>query len=462
MDAKTFPNVLLLVLLTGLSLPAFPGCATKNKTISAPVEPPASFSESGERVVPERWWTSLSDSALSAAIDTALHSNFNLMTAWQRLQAAQAIVDRESSALFPDLEGTAQAGVTRFFDSGQDEDHLSVGLSSVYEVDLWGRIDSQIEAEALRAVATLNDYQAAALSLSAEVVRVWYQLAEAKNQVQLIDNQIETNRKVLDLLESRFGSGQIRGVDILRQRQLLEATREQKIYAEAAVQVLQHQLAVLMGTSPQKSLAFAPQALPELPPLPETGIPVDLVRRRPDVLRAFHLLQAADQDLAAAISNQYPRLSLSASLSTSADNAGNLFEDWALSFAGNLIAPILYGGELQAEVDRISAVKQQRLYEYGQTILTAFREVEDALIREKKQRESLETIKRQIALAQKAYEQLRVQYINGSNNFLDVLTALAEIQQLRRSLLTERLNLVEYRISLYRALAGSFVTDRER
>ncbi len=200
--------------------------------------------------------------------------------------------------------------------------------------------------------------------------------------------------------------------------------------------------------------------MPELPAMPETGLSTELVQRRPDVQSAFNRLKAADRDLASAISNQYPRLTISASISTSANSAGNLFEDWVTSFAGNL-APIFYGGELSAEVDRTEAVKQQRLYEYGQTILVAFREVENALVQEKKQIESIESIERQVELARQAYDQLRVQYLNGTSNYLDVLTALDEVQQLQRDLLTARLTLVEYRVALYRALAGSFETQRE-
>jgi NodT family efflux transporter outer membrane factor (OMF) lipoprotein len=430
--------------------------------VAPPVDTPEAFSDTGGEAVPNRWWTVFEDEPLSTAVDSSLASNLNLRTAWQRLQAAEAVVDRESSALFPDLEGSAQGSVSRTPDEAfQEAENLELGLSSVYEVDLWGRIRSRIEAERFRAEATLADYQTASLSVAAEVVRTSYRLAEARNQLELVEQQIETNLTVLDLLENRFGTGQIRSVDILRQQQLVESTREQRTLEESRLGVLEHQLAVLLGRPPQDSIAAVPDSLPDLPPLPETGIPTDLVRRRPDVQSAFNLVRAADRELASAISNQYPRLTLSASASSAADNAGSLFEDWALSFAGNLLAPIFYGGELRAEVDRTEAVKEQRLLEYGQTVLVAFQEVEDALIQETKQRESIQFLEEQVDLATQAYDQLQVQYLNGTTNYLDVLTALDEVQQLRRDLLTARLILVEDRIALYRALAGSFETARE-
>ncbi|NBC02688.1 MAG: efflux transporter outer membrane subunit [Bacteroidetes bacterium] len=447
-----------LIIFLGIVLFLFSGCKTQSD-LTDPVEIPGSFSESGVELVPAKWWTSFDDNRLSTVIDSAMSSNFTLLTAWERLRAAEAVVDRESSLLFPTLEATGSARADRFSDSYRDTEQLQLGLSSSYEIDLWGRIGSTIDAEQFRAQATLYDYQTAALSLTAEITRTWYRLADAQNQLALVNEQINTNLTVLELLNNRFEIGQIQSVDVLRQQQLVEATREQRTYAEARVQTLEHQLAVLLGRTPQSGVDLRPEDLPQLAPLPSAGLPTDLVQKRPDVRSAYASLRAADNDLAAAISNQYPRFSISASASTAAESAGALFEDWATSFAGNLLAPIFYGGELRAEVDRNEALKNQRLYEYGQTILTAFREVEDALIQEKKQVESIESIERQLELASQSYRQLRIQYLNGSGNYLDVLTALDDIQQLRRDLLTAQLTLVEYRISLYRALAGSFETE---
>lgn len=441
-----------------MALLIFTSCRS-HQEISSPIDVPESFSESGSKLVPDEWWRSFSDTQLNTVVDSALASNFTLLTAFERLRAAEAVVDRESSALFPSFEATGSAEVNRYSDRSQDSEQLQLGLSSSYEIDLWGRIGSTIDAEQFRAQATYFDYQTAALSLTAEIVRTWYRLADAQNQLALVNEQIDTNLTVLQLLTNRFEIGQIQSVDVLRQQQLVEATREQQTYAQARVQTLEHQLAVLLGQPPQNNIEYRPGDLPQLPPLPNAGVPTDLVQNRPDVRSAFASLMAADNDLAAAISNQFPRLTISASASTAAESAGGLFEDWAMSFAGNLLAPIFYGGELRAEVDRNEAVKNQRLYEYGQTILTAFQEVEDALILEKKQVESITSIERQLELANQAYRQLRVQYLNGSGNYLDVLTALDGIQQLRRDLLSARLTLVEYRISLYRALAGSFETE---
>ncbi len=437
------------------------GCAAQKSTVSLPQEPPESFSIEGTADRPQQWWTAFDNEQLNAAVDSALASNFNVRVAWERLRAARAVTDRESAGLLPDLQASAGGETSTSERDFQGSEDLQLGLSSVYEVDLWGNIRSRIDAERFRAQATLADYQTAAISLSAEVVTTWYELAEAHNQLDLVQEQIETNQNVLDLLENRFGAGQVRGVDILRQRQLVESAREQREYVRARMQVLEHELSVLMGRPPQDSLRPAPEQLPEPPPLPETGVPMDLVQRRPDVQSAFYRLRAADRELAAAISDQYPQLTLTASATAAGSSASSLFQDWALSFAGGLLAPIFQGGALRAEVDRTAAVKQERLYAYGHTVLTAFREVEDALIQEQTQRQAIQDIEEQLELAEQSYDQLLVQYFNGATDYLDVLTALDEVQQLRRDLLSAELTLLEFRVALYRALAGPFHTDRQ-
>lgn len=434
-------------------------CAPWSEDTSLPTEPPSSFSASGSAELPARWWRAFGDAELDRLVEEALRSNFDLATAWERLREAQAIADRESAERFPEIDAFAEAGVQR--PERADSERLRLGLSAQYEVDLWGRLQSRSEAERYRAEASRADYHTAALSLSAEVTRTWYQLVEERRQIELVRDQIQTNEEVLELLETRLGTGQVRSVDILRQRQLLESTWEQKTLSEARVRVLEHQLAVLLGRAPQRGVDAARDRLPALPPLPAAGVPGELVRRRPDLRRAHRELLAADRDLAAAISNRFPRLTISASVATAEGGATSLFQDWILSLAGNLLAPLFDGGARAAEVERQRAVVQQRLHQYGQVALNAFREVEDALAQEEKQRERIQHLEEQLRLANKSYEQLQVEYFNGVGNYIDVLTALADQQQLRRDLLAAERELLEFRVALYRGLAGSFETDRE-
>lgn len=455
------------------------GCASSRDGVEAPVQTTDSFSASGETAAPDRWWTAFDDAGLNAAVDTALANNFDLRAAWERLRAAQAVVDRASASLLPRLEATAGASATERSDANAErtgdgsgggsgggepgarapaDTDLRLGAVATYEVDLWGRLRSRVDAERFRADASRAAYETARLTLAAEITRTWYQRAEARSQVALAREQVETNAQVLDLLEERFRTGQIRRVDVLRQRQLLESTREALAFAESREAVIEHQLAVLLGRSPLADSPLAPSAsadaVPEPPPLPDAGVPAALVERRPDVRAAFFDVRAADADLAAALNDRYPRLTLTASASTASESTRDLFENWVASVAGDLLAPLFYGGELRAEADRAEAVRQEAVYRYGQTVLQAFQDVEDALVLERKQREQVASLREQTDLAQQAYDQLRVAYLNGAASYIDVLTALRDVQQLRRDVLTAERTLVEDRIALYRALAG--------
>lgn len=282
-------------------------------------------------------------------------------------------------------------------------------------------------------------------------------------QLQLIQEQLQTNEQVLALIRARFAGGQVRGVDILRQQQLIENTKEQKIGLEMQLEILLNQLAVLLGRPPgqefRNTFTVAAQ-LPELPPLPQTGIPLQLVNRRPDVLSAFNQLQAADRELAAAISNKYPRLNLSITTAVRSNTLEGLLASQAASLAASLLAPLFYGGQLNAEVDRAEAVRKQVTNFYGQTVLGAIQEVENTLIQEVKMEEQIAVMEEQVRLAERAFGQLRIEYLNGSIAYLDVLSTLAQQQQLRRGLIDARMTLLEIRIGLYRALAGGFGTER--
>ncbi|SDM20819.1 efflux transporter outer membrane subunit [Kriegella aquimaris] len=438
----------------------FFGCSPRYSNVALPIDDVQEFSYNGASVVEDKWWTSFEDERLNQLIDSALQSNFDLAATWQQFLAARATVSREASNKWPQIEASAQSAVNFPENDFTGGENTQLGLSATYELDLWGRIRTAVQAEKFRAEASLFDYRTAAISLSAEIASTWYQLQAAKKQLRITENQITTNEDIITLIRSRFVGGQIRAVDILRQAQLLESTKEQQIIFSTNVRLLENQLAVLLGKQPQLDMTFENIDLPELPVLPETGLPLELVRRRPDLQRSFSILLAADRDMAAAVRSKYPRISISGRGQLRANNFDNLFENWAYSLAGNILAPLFYGKQLSAEVERSLAIKQQRLYEYGQTTLEAFQDVEDGLVRDIMQKKRLENIGRQLELAEKSNKQLRVEFLNGFSPYLDVLLGLDQEQQLRRDYVSAQSQQIQIRIGLYRALAGGFDTDR--
>ena len=430
-----------------------------------PDEPPIpeaeQFSMKGTEALPERWWTVFEDEQLSLLIDSALSGNLDLATSWQRVEESRAIAKRQGSFLLPQVDLNVQSGLSRPEPDFAGGENTQVGLSASYEIDLWGRLRARRDAAGYRLEASLYDYQAAAISLSAEITSAWYQYLTAMQQIQLADEQMEVNEENLKLIRVRFAGGAAQGVDILRQQQLMEATKAQKINFETNAALFKNQLAVLTGLPPQNEIIFPTDSLPELPPLPETGLPLELVRRRPDIKQTYSQVLAADRDLAEAIGNKYPRISILSNAQLRSNEAINIFDNWAYNLGANIFAPIFSGGRLRAEVDRTEALKNQALYQFGQATLVAFREVEDAMVREVKQLEQIAILDKRLELSRRTNNQLRIEFINGQRDYLDLLLSLDQEQQLRRDRLSAGQDLILIRIALYRALAGSFSTEYE-
>lgn len=407
-------------------------------------------------MAPDRWWHAFEDPALNRQVELALGGNFDLAAALQRLRAARAVTRREASDLLPDLDGFVDLGHT--FRPQTNRTRSNWGLDASYQVDLWGQIQSRIDAERLRADATQNDYKTVALSLAAEVARTWYALVESRAQRNLLDEQLATNREGLEVVRQRFANGQGGSPDVLRQEQLVQSTLEQITVVQADIEVLEHQLAILTGQPPQGAHYDTGDQFPQLPAPPAVGLPSELLSRRPDVRADYLAFAAADRDVEAAVTDQYPRLNLTAALVNSAEQPEAVFRDWFLSIGGQLIGPLLDGGQRRAEVERTQAVRCQRFSEYRQTVLIALQEVEDGLALEHWQQERIERLEAQKRLAEDASSQLAQRYITGEASYLDILSANQSEQRLQRSLLAAQLDQILIRIGLYLALAGDFDT----
>lgn len=442
-------------------------CSTRDRTIQSTVPLPQAFSATGITKLSDRWWECFNDTELNSLVERALDGNLNLRIVWDRLNQTQAIARKQGASLWPSVNGQADASRTaeRKETANQEANtrqttyrtSLSLDLVASYEVDLWGRIRSAREAAILDVKATGAQLKAAAITLSAEVTSTWYQLVEQYGQIDLLRRQLKTNEDVLELVTLRFRSGQTGAADVLRQRQLVESVRGDLTTAESRATILEHQLAILTG-QPPNSLAIRRMAeLSPLPPIPDTGVPASLIQSRPDVQQAYYNVLAADRRVAEAMADRFPRVSLSAGVSTSSGAAlRDLFHNWMASLAANLIAPVFDAGLRRAEVERTQSVVSERLHAYEQTILTALNEIENALVQENKQRELIESLEKQAVLSGYVIERTRDSYTKGALDYLRVLDALLSQQSLQRNYLQAHRQLFDYRINLCRALGSGW------
>ncbi len=435
-----------------------------------PVDVPEAFSASGSLPRADRWWEDLEDPTLSSLIEEALRSSPDLATVADRLLQARAVARREGAPLLPALDATG--ATSRTWSDRPDAanpgsssggtvrtDDFRAGLSLSWELDVFGRLQATRDAARYDAASSEADLREAAIALSARVAGGWYEVVAQSRQLALLEAQIDTNQEILQLATMRFRTGQAGAADVLRQRQLVEQRRGERAQVAARARVAAHALAVLLGRAPSEVSLPDPESLPLPGPLPEAGLPAELLERRPDVRGAYLGALAADRRVAAARADRYPRLSLSASPGFDAEQLADLLDNWMAGLTANLVAPLFDGGRRTAEVDRTRALLSERIHTYGQVVLVAFREVEDALAQEREQRVLLGSLETQLVLAGQTLERLRDRYVKGAAAYLDVLDALSSQQTLERSLVTARQELLGFRIDLHQALAGGFLLD---
>ena len=441
----------------GLLFLAVGGCMYSVKEPARPVQIPDSFSATGAGLLQDKWWLAFKDNVLNGLIDRALTKNFDLLTAWDRLAQAQALAERTEASLWPQANLSAGAGRTRREANGVvDYSSLySVGVAASYEVDLWSELRSAQRAAWLDVQAQREAVDTAAITVAASIANTWYQLAEAKALVRIAREQIKTNQDVLKIVTFKWRKGAARAADVYRQRQLVASTEAQLITAEETVQLLQYALSVLIGEKPEAAWQQKSIESPSLPPIPDLGVPADVLLRRPDVRRSYQQVRAADERLASAIADQYPRISISAFAETSAIKVSDLFDDWLANLAANAVQPLFDRDQRKAEVRRQRAFVSERIHAWGQTILGALEEVEGALTRERQQTQLIKNIERRLELARLTYKRNRESFINGQIDYIRVLESLESLQALERNSATARRTLIQRRIDLYRSIAGS-------
>jgi NodT family efflux transporter outer membrane factor (OMF) lipoprotein len=333
---------------------------------------------------------------------------------------------------------------------------FSASVGAAYEVDLWKRVGSQAAGAALDAAAFRDDVEAMAISLAAEISEAWFDLVVQRAQRKLLAEQLETNQTFLELVELRFEQGLASALDVYQQRQQVVATRGQLTLVESAIAALGFRLAALVGQPPRSVVAGERDALPGMPELPGTGIPADLLERRPDVRAARRRVEAADHRVAVAVADRLPGLRLSGSTSLQDSNIAELIATPLWAIIASVTQPIFAGGRLKAEVERNRAIVEERLMQYGQVLLLAMTEVETALVQERQQLANIAALEEQVEIGKSALREARARYREGLIDYLPVLTSLQALQRVELSVLQARRQLLSHRIQLCRALGGTW------
>lgn len=416
----------------------------------SPAAPPDAVAEETEA-----WWLTFARDDLNELQLEALSQNLNLAQAWARLRQAEASARQAGADLYPSLNinaGTQQ----NWIDNGNTNiGDYSAGLVVSYELDIWGKIRAGQQAAAAEAVAKAEDLQSTGLTLSANVADLWIRIIELRNRIALLQRQLDVNQTQLELVELRFQTSRASSLDVYQQRQTIARTRSELPSTEAELAANEYALNLLLGNTATTPLIINWQETPSLAQLPNTGVPSDLIAQRPDVRAARLRIEQADWNVARARADRLPSIGLSANLNSNSEQFQNLFEDWLVGLAANLTAPILDGGRRKLEVQKQLAVVDEAIANYRLTVLTAHKEVEDALILEQKVSEQLAAVRTELELSRKTLDEARNRYAHGLSDYLNVTSALVSTQSLERSEITQIANQYKARIALHKALGGN-------
>ena len=222
----------------------------------------------------------------------------------------------------------------------------------------------------------------------------------------------------------------------------------------------------MLGKAPGATLPGATvTALPNVPPLPKTGVPGDILAHRPDVRSAQLRVLANDHRVGAALAGRFPALRLSGQAGLSIVNAaGDFLANPVWSVTAGLLAPVFDGGRLAAEHQRTKAALRESVLAWGQLVINALHEVDTAVARETQQRVHITALDVQLGLAIQTLDETRRRYAGGVGDFLPVLTAVAAVQRLQRQRLSAGRQLASHRVSIHRALGGTWmnkITERK-
>jgi NodT family efflux transporter outer membrane factor (OMF) lipoprotein len=302
-----------------------------------------------------RWWELFDDGVLNALETEVDVSNQTLRAAAARVRQAQAMTDAAESRYSPMLS----VGGT----------NLNLGLIASWEPDLWGRIRRTVEASTATAEATADDLEAAKLSLQAQLAQNYFLLRVQDAEIRLLQDHVARFERSLQLTRNQYAVGVVSRGDVVQAEAQLMSTRAQALEAEVARAQFEHAIAVLIGKAPAE-FSIAPTPIDVRFPAVPPALPSELLERRPDIAAAERRMAAANAQIGVAEASFYPSVSLFAGGGFgNRDFAGGASYAWVLFDAGFR----------KAQSAQATAVYDETLADYRQTILVAFREVEDNL-----------------------------------------------------------------------------------
>jgi multidrug efflux system outer membrane protein len=407
------------------------------------------------------WWQVFQDPKLQELIRTALHQNYDLQLATERINAARAEVAITRSSLFPQLSGNAN------FSGGKENivqsryNFLRLTGDAAFQLDFFGRLRRATEAARAQLLATEDARQTVILSLVSDLASDYFTLLQLDLQLQITRETVKTQTDSVKLTQLRLDRGVATKLDVLQAQQVLDTANAQIPDLERLIAQEEDAISILLGDYPHDVPRGLPLIGQTLPPEVPAGLPSSIMERRPDIREAEQILIASNAEIGVAKAQFFPQIALTGS-GGGAFGRSSVFSSLMASqigiwsYGAEVSQPIFTGGALRGNLRLAKSENQQALIVYRQTIQRAFGDVSDALIGYEK----LHQVRlRQQDTVSDLEETVRIstlRYKGGTTTYLEVLDGQRSLYSAELTLASARGD--EYRslVQLYKALGGGW------
>ncbi len=418
------------------------------------------------------WWQSFRDPELTALVGRLVQENLSLREAAERIVEGRASRRIAAAQGLPHLNEQSHLIHQRMSPSGLlslitpapnaplDYDDWSNGIQASWELDLFGRVRRQVEAQTAQLQAQVEDRRAIALAAISELAQDYMQLRGIQARLAIARSTLALAERNTELVQTRFANGVATTLDLAQAR-----GQQAGIAATVAPLEMQQAAAInaigLLLALPPRTLEAelqTPQPVPAIPALIPIGLPGTLARRRPDVREAEAKLHAATAQTGVAVASFYPDISLTGVIGADGRMAANAFSLPARMYqvGPQISIPIFQGGQLRGQLQLRKAQQREAALDFQQVVLRAWTEVDDALTALNEAQQARKDILVSVDQNQAALDAARQRYAQGASDFLNVVSAEAALLSARNQLAGSNTELATDLVSLYRALGGGW------
>ncbi|MCP4766418.1 MAG: efflux transporter outer membrane subunit [Gammaproteobacteria bacterium] len=455
------PGFLVLLLLTGCTM----GPNFENPVVDTPqtYRAPAELTEDAADL---EWWELFDDPLLVELVKTALENNRDIKVAISRIAQSRAALGFTEADGLPRLDVDAGINSGDFTGSGKSESTITnayIVAPLRWEIDFWGKFSRANAAARADLIASEFGLKTVQLTLVSDVVSGYYELLDFHRRLAISERTLESRIDSLTIIQHRFDKGIILELDVNQAEIQREIAAAAIPLYERAISKSENSLSILLGRLPDGIKVPENLGVRLAPPTIPVGLPADILQRRPDIAQASFLLRAQTQNIGIAEALRWPSISLTGTLGVASTELDSVTIDGGVwSVSGRLFGPIFDFGQSKQRVEIEKQITQQFLFQFENSILTAFREVEDSLVEIETYRKELAAIDRQLKAAKNTNRLSLERYDKGVSSYLEVLDTERTLfsTDLKQSE-TQQLYLNAF-VNLYKALGGGWVTQEDR